>query len=510
MLEQAASWIENHSIQGEGIIISSRQRICYPEVTGYLIPTLLSLGKHDLAAEYARWLVSIQRPDGSFGGGKDGRSYAFDTGQVVRGWVSLVHRIPELKSPLGRACDWLISSADSSTGRLPVPPPGADWSLDTRGEVSEGIHLYVLPPLRQAGEVLKRPQYVSFADKALRYYLRHVNVTDFTQANALTHFFAYMQEALVDLGCETEARAGMASVAKFQQSTGAVPGYHDVPWVCSTGLAQLALVWYRLGEKRRADAALKFLSLLQNPSGGFFGSYGVGATYFATEEISWATKYVVEACHAQIARHFDHTVSEYQPAIDECDGRVQALLSRLGDLNGLRVLDAGCGKGRYSAVIKRRFPGADVIAMDVSAAMLEHVPPDIKTLQHSILNMPFPDGSFDAVICVEALEHVVQTGEGVKELARVVAPGGTLAIIDKNQARLGALAMPNWEHWFKVEELQGLMVSNGIEAQAKFIGHDQVTTPDGLFVCWAGKKRTTDVTSRGEAPVLCANGRATE
>jgi len=271
----------------------------------------------------------------------------------------------------------------------------------------------------------------------------------------------------------------------------------------------LALVWYRLGEKRRADAALKFLSLLQNPSGGFFGSYGVGATYFAAEEISWATKYVVEACHAQIARHFDHTVAEYQPAIDECDGRVQALLSRLGDLNGLRVLDAGCGKGRYSAVIKRRFPGADVIAMDVSAAMLEHVPPDIKTVQHSILNMPFSDGSFDAVICVEALEHVVQTGEGVKELARVVAPGGTLAIIDKNQARLGALAMPDWEHWFRVEELQGLMVSNGIDAQAEFIGHDQVTTPDGLFVCWAGKKRAMDVKSREEVPVLCANGRAT-
>jgi malonyl-CoA O-methyltransferase len=508
MLEQAAQWIENNSIHGQGIVISSRQRVCYPEVTGYLIPTLLSMGKRDLAGEYARWLVSIQRPDGSFGGGNDGRSYAFDTGQVVRGWVALVGRMPELEVPLGRACDWLISSADPNTGRLPVPPPGADWSLNTRGEVSEGIHLYVLPPLRQAGEALNRPHYLAFADQALRYYLDHVNVTDFTQANALTHFFAYMQEALLDLGCEPEARAGMASVAQFQQSTGAVPGYHDVPWICSTGLAQLGLVWYRLGERRRADAALKFLSLLQNPSGGFFGSYGIGATYFPAEEISWAAKYAVEACRQQIAHHFDQTVAEYRPAIDDCDGRVRALLNRLGDVNDLRVLDAGCGKGRYSAVIKRRFPRAEVIAMDISSAMLEHVPSDIQTVQHSILNMPFPDGAFDAVLCVEALEHVVQTGEGVKELARVLAPGGTLVIIDKNRAKVGALAMPAWERWFGVEELQGLMQANGVDADAEFIGHDEITTPDGLFVCWAGKKMATDRNSAADAPVLCANGRA--
>ena len=299
----------------------------------------------------------------------------------------------------------------------------------------------------------------------------------------------------------------MASVAQFQQSTGAVPGYHDVPWICSTGLAQLGLVWYRLGERRRADAALKFLSLLQNPSGGFFGSYGIGATYFPAEEISWAAKYAVEACRQQIAHHFDQTVAEYRPGIDDCDGRVRALLNRLGDVNDLRVLDAGCGKGRYSAVIKRRFPRAEVIAMDISSAMLEHVPADIQTVQHSILNMPFPDGAFDAVFCVEALDALVQTGEGVKELGRVLAPGGTLVIIDKNRAKVGALAA-GLGTLVRVEELQGLMQTNGVDAGAEFIGHDEITTPDGLFVCWAGKKMATDMNSAADAPVLCANGRA--
>ena len=70
----------------------------------------------------------------------------------------------------------------------------------------------------------------------------------------------------------------MESVGRFQQPNGAVPAYSDVPWICSTGLAQLAGVWFRLGQVERAEAALSFLEPLQNQSGGFFGSYGVGAS----------------------------------------------------------------------------------------------------------------------------------------------------------------------------------------------------------------------------------------
>jgi hypothetical protein len=68
--------------------------------------------------------------------------------------------------------------------------------------------------------------------------------------------------------------------------------------------------------------------------------------------------------------------------------------------------------------------------------------------------------------------------------------------------------MPAWERWFGVDELQGLMQTNGVDADAEFIGHDEITSPDGLFVCWAGKKKATDRNSAADAPVLCANGRA--
>ena len=486
MLEKAIQWIKNNSIPGKGIVISSRKRVSYPEVSGYFIPTLLSIGERELAHQYAQWLVSIQNRDGSYG--LKEYSYAFDTGQVVRGWVALLEQMPELEQPLRRSCDWLLETADSQTGRLIVPPQGRDWSLGQHGEVNEGIHLYVLPPLHRAGELLNEPRYKTFVNKSLNYYLKNVSLIDFTQPNSLTHFYAYIQEALLDLGCEEQARAGMASVAEFQQPTGAVPGYSDVNWICSAGLAQLAQVWYRLGETKRADAALKFLEMLHNPSGGFFGSYGLGADYFPDAEISWAVKYAVEAAHQQIASHFDQTVDVYQADIAETDGRVRAVLHHLGDLNGKRVLDAGCGKGRYAAMLRRRYPRADVTALDISAEMLRHIPSGIRTVQGGILDMPFAEDRFDAVICIEALEHIVQIAEGVKELTRVLAPGGKLIIIDKNKDKLGALEMPSWEKWFGREELLDVLRTNGLEADAEFIGYDNVTQSDGLFICWSGEK----------------------
>ncbi len=486
MLEKAIDWIKNNSIRGQGMVISSRKTVSYPEVTGYLIPTLLSVGERNLACAYAQWLLSVQHPDGSFGLGKS--SYAFDTGQVVRGWTQMIERMPELEEPLHRACDWLIETADGTTGRLLVPPSGRDWSLGQRGEVSEGIHLYVLAPIRRAGELLSESRYGRFVSKSANYYLKNVCLTDFSQPNALSHFYAYVQEALVELGYEDEAQQGMASVARFQQLSGAVPAYSDVNWICSAGLAQFALVWYRLGQTKRADAALHFLESLQNHSGGFFGSYGVGADYFPAEEISWAAKYAIEACQQQIASHFNQSANMYSTDITETDGRVQAILRHLGNLDGKRVLDAGCGKGRYLAIINQRYPGADLTGLDISAEMLKHVPPGIHTVRHGILNMPFADEQFDAIICIEALEHVVQVEQAIAELTRVLAPGGTLLIIDKNKDKLGALEMPRWEKWFGSQELLRVLKSNGLEASAEFVGYDNVTQPDGLFICWGGRK----------------------
>jgi malonyl-CoA O-methyltransferase len=498
VLERAARWVRRHAIPGGGIVVSSTQRVAYPEVTGYFIPTLLALGERDRACRFAEWLVSVQRADGAFAAPGGDRPFAFDTGQVVRGWTALVPTQPALEGPLRRACDWLVEAADAR-GRLPVPPPGGAWSLGDRGEVPEAIHLYVLAPLRAAGELLDEPRYRRAAERGRDYYLDVVRGMRFAAPNLLTHFYAYVQEALWELGCVDEARRGMADVARVQQENGAVPAYSDVPWVCATRVAQLAQVWFRLGEQARAERALAFLASLQNPSGGFYGSYGVGAAYFPAEEPAWGVKYAIEAEQCRIASHFDHTAADYRRDVAEHDGRARAVLARLGPLDGKRVLDAGAGKGRYAALLRRRWPAAAITALDVSAEMLRHVPPGIATVQRSLLDVPFPDGHFDAVLCIEALEHAVQIREAVRELVRVLAPNGTIVIIDKNKEKLGALGMPSWERWFDPHELTAMLTSLGLAAEAEDVGYDG-RQPDGLFICWTGRKPPRPVTAAAAPP----------
>jgi malonyl-CoA O-methyltransferase len=488
MIDAAINWINQNTLPDGGIVVNSKQRTSYPEVTGYYIPLLLSIGENELAKKFARWLTTAQLPDGSFGDPSGTASFAFDTGQVIRGWVSILKQFPEIEVPLRRACDWIIATADKSSGRLCTPAVEGAWSLGAdRGELSEGVHIYTLAPLKDAGKLLNENRYLDFAKKSLNYYLNNVNLTDFEQRNAFSHFYAYIQEALVELDCYEEARRGMASVARYQQVNGSVPAYHDVPWVCSTGLAQLAKVWFLLGEGDRGDKALEYLANLQNPSGGFYGSYGVNSSYFPDAEISWAVKYAIEAGQAQIEYHFNNTVGMYNPAISLDDGRVQAILRAAGDLNGKKVLDAGCGKGRYTNLLNMFFPKADFTAADISSEMLKYVSQGAKTIQCGILNMPFANDTFDLVLCIEALEHVSQTNVGVRELVRVLAPGGKLVIIDKNKEKLGALKMPHWEKWFGREDLTEMLCHLQLETTSEYVSYDG-RNADGLFICWTGKK----------------------
>ncbi len=114
---------------------------------------------------------------------------------------------------------------------------------------------------------------------------------------------------------------------------------------------------------------------------------------------------------------------------------------RLGLRPGERVLDMGCGAGRHAFEMYRR--GADVIALDMDAdelagvgeifaAMREQgeVPAgaDADTKQGDALDLPFPDGEFDRIVAAEVLEHIPEDVRAMRELARVLRPGGTIAV----------------------------------------------------------------------------------
>ena len=285
------SWFRSVVISGAGFPVSTGQNISYPEVTGYIIPTLYDLGEKDFARDLALWLISVQHPDGAFCA-PDGMPYTFDTGQVLRGLLTVIDDVPQAKERTIKACDWILTQIQSD-GRLTTPSTDM-WHLPEDKMVNDNIHLYVLPPLVEAGRRFGRSEYVDASRHALAYYKQRSDLISFT---TLSHFYGYVMEALCDLGEKDLAKQGMKEVAPLQKFNGSVPAYPGVDWVCTPGVAQLAIVWYKLGMIDRGDAALRYLKRIQNDSGGFFGSYGKGANYFPREELPWAAKYFLDACH---------------------------------------------------------------------------------------------------------------------------------------------------------------------------------------------------------------------
>ncbi len=291
-VEKAIGWVKAHRISGGGILVHHRHKAASQEVTGYFIPTLYYLGERGLARDLARWEASVQRREGAFTA-PDGIPYTFDTAQVVRGFLAVLDEMPELEGSLRRACDF-VETQIAPNGEIRSPSYRM-WKGPSGDMFSEYANLYVLPPLLDAGQRLSEPRYVSAVKRSIDYFAKRVDLVTFKpDFGTLSHVFGYMIEALVDLGEVELARKGLQQVAAIQKDDGAIPAYPGANWICSTGMAQLALAWYKLGDVERADRTSAYLERIQNPSGGFYGSYGAGASYFPRVEISWAVKFFLD------------------------------------------------------------------------------------------------------------------------------------------------------------------------------------------------------------------------
>jgi SAM-dependent methyltransferase len=114
---------------------------------------------------------------------------------------------------------------------------------------------------------------------------------------------------------------------------------------------------------------------------------------------------------------------------------------RLGVRPGDKVLDLGCGFGRHAFEAARR--GAAVVALDAGPDEVAQVRATLgamvdagelaaehpaSAVQGNALTLPFADGVFDRVIASEVLEHIPDDTAAMRELARVLRPGGTMAV----------------------------------------------------------------------------------
>ncbi|SNS81980.1 Methyltransferase domain-containing protein [Geodermatophilus pulveris] len=114
---------------------------------------------------------------------------------------------------------------------------------------------------------------------------------------------------------------------------------------------------------------------------------------------------------------------------------------RLDVRPGTTVLDLGCGEGRHAFEAHRR--GARVVALDrgaaevattkrwlgaIAAAGESPAGARYEVVRGDLLALPLPDASVDRVIAAEVLEHVPDDATALAEIARVLRPGGTVAV----------------------------------------------------------------------------------
>ncbi len=188
----------------------------------------------------------------------------------------------------------------------------------------------------------------------------------------------------------------------------------------------------------------------------------------------------IRASFDDASRDEEHFPSTIDPRIYH----VKLIAEHLGDLRGKRVLDVGCGKGRFARVFREQQPEAEIWGVDISPEMLRFVPPEIPTRAGSMTELPFESGFFDGAYATESLEHAVEIDQAVAEICRVVKPGGRIAIIDKNAEQWGRLETPEWERWFTRSELERLLARHCREVSSRPISYWEDVEPDGLFLAW--------------------------
>lgn len=491
--DKAVSWIQNNTLNGQSIICNTNKRKGYPEVTGYYIPTLLRWGYRDLAVSYAKWLCSIQKEDGSWYDTDDRSPYVFDTAQILKGLVAIKEILPQVSIHIIKGCDWILSNMQES-GRL-ITPSTDDWG-DSR-VCSELIHLYCLSPLVQAADVLQMPHYKEKAYKILNYYKKN-HYDEIMNFGILSHFYAYIMEALLDMGECDMVREAMGKIEKLQKENGAVPAYHDVDWVCSTGLFQLALVWFQLGNIERGNRAFLYACKLQNESGGWYGSYlsennpNEENDYFPISEISWTVKYFLDALYYKNVAEFDLYADSFLSKIEKDDARYCIIKNQILEKSGqakrsIKVLDVGCGKGRYLKNLLQDEPENQYYAVDVSEKVMEYITAQqIVKKPGTLTQIGYPDNYFDVVYTCEALEHAVDITNAVREMARVTKDDGKIIVIDKNKAELGRMEIGEWETWFDADALKTMMSEYCSEVYVVDRIDYEKKKEDNLFLAWIG------------------------
>lgn len=172
--------------------------------------------------------------------------------------------------------------------------------------------------------------------------------------------------------------------------------------------------------------------------------------------------------YERFADRFDAATNRY-----DVERRLSVVFDDLlaGGCGSKLILDAGCGTGRFSA--RARQEGAAVVSLDVGTRLLAETARkcDSALVAASVCDLPFASGTFDIVISSEVIEHTPDPARAVREMSRVLRPGGRLALTVPNRLwhtsvvvanRVGLRPYEGYENWVSWGGLRRICASAGV------------------------------------------------
>ena len=154
------------------------------------------------------------------------------------------------------------------------------------------------------------------------------------------------------------------------------------------------------------------------------------------------------------------------------------ILDALSPPTGGNVLDLACGPGIYARPLARHVRAGTVVGLDLSLPMLRYARrraaeeriDNLTFVRASAMDLPLPDGRFDAVNCCGALHLFPDAGKALREVGRVLKPGGTFAAAAFREPgltrRTGADSLRRNAiglHAFSESEVERLLAEAGFE-----------------------------------------------
>ncbi|SES45762.1 Methyltransferase domain-containing protein [Streptomyces sp. yr375] len=138
--------------------------------------------------------------------------------------------------------------------------------------------------------------------------------------------------------------------------------------------------------------------------------------------------------HTHVQEFFTARAADWDRKFPDDGPAYAAAVGELGLREGDRVLDAGCGTGRALTPLRAAVgPSGVVIGADLTPAMLKAAvragrDRDGRLMLADVAALPLRSESLDAVFGAGLIAHLPRPQENLRELARVVRPGGTLAL----------------------------------------------------------------------------------